>query len=224
MSDGFPIGDIIILGAIAAFIVLRYRSMLGDKTGRDPSDIAQKKRDMQPEEVERIIQLPQKPEALQPVIPTVTFDGYTGEVRESLRAMNRIDPDFTADSFLEGAKSAFEMLIEAYRERDHDTLKMLLAKPVYDQFARALKEEEARGEKAESTLLAITRAEITEASLKGSKAEITVGFTSDQIQVTKDKDGKITEGDVSQEIELDDSWRFARDLKSQDPNWTIIDT
>lgn len=222
MSDGFPIGDIIILGAIAAFIILRYRSMLGDKTGRDPGDLT--RRQQQGEEMERIIQLSQKPETVKPVIPTVTFDGFTGEVRESLRAMNRIDPELTPDNFLDGAKSAFEMVLEAYRERDHDTLKMLLDKPLYQQFADAIKKEEERGEKSETTLVAITRAEITEASLAGSKATMAVSFTSDQIHITRDKEGKIVAGDASQEVEIDDTWRFTRDLKSSDPNWTIIDT
>ncbi len=222
MSDGFPIGDIIILGAIAAFIILRYRSMLGDKTGRDPSDMA--KRQQQTEELERIIQLPQKPELAKPIIPTVTFDGFTGEVRESLRAMNRIDPELTPDNFLDGAKSAFEMVLEAFRERDHDTLKMLLDKPLYQQFADAIKKDEEKGEKNETTLVAITKAEITEAKLVGNKATVTVSFTSDQIQITRDKDGNIIAGDASEEIEIDDTWRFSRDLKSSDPNWTIIDT
>lgn len=220
MSDGFPIGDIIILGAVAAFIILRYRSMLGDKTGRDPSET--KRPNI--EELERIIQLPQKVEDLKPVIPTVTFDGYTGEVRDTLRSMNRIDPDFTPDGFLEGAKSAFEMVLDAYRTHDADTLKMLLDKPLYEKFTQALKDQDARGEKEESTLVAITRTEITAATLTGNKASITVEFTSDQIQVTRDKDGKITGGNASDEIEVNDSWRFTRDLKAQDPNWVIIDT
>lgn len=220
MSDGFPIGDIIILGAVAAFIILRYRSMLGDKTGRDPAQPKRPDRD----ELERIIQLPQTPEALKPIVPTVTFDGYTGEVRDTLRSMNRIDADFTPDSFLEGAKNALEMVLEAYREQDEATLKMLLDKPLYEQFVSAMKEQETRGEKEESTLVAITRAEITAATLTGNKAAITVEFTSDQIQVTKDKDGKIIGGNASDEIEVNDSWRFTRDLKSQDPNWVIVET
>ncbi len=222
MNESFNIGDIIVLGAIAAFIILRYRSMLGDKVGRDPSDIARRAQTQQ--ELERIIQLPDAAGEARAAIPTVTFDGFTGEVKESLRAMHRIDPDFTADGFIEGAKSAFEMILEAYRDRDNDTLRMLLDKPLYEQFAKAIKDEDAKGEKHESTLVAITKAEITKASLIGSKAEVTLQFTSDQIQLTRDKDNKIIEGDPSEEIEIEDTWRFARDLKSNDPNWTIIDT
>lgn len=223
MNEGFNIGDIIILAAVAAFIILRYRSMLGDKTGRDPSDIA-KSAAPRTEDVERIIQLPQKAEALKPAVPTVTFDAYSVDVRDALRDMHKIDADFTADGFIEGAKSAFEMIIEAYREGDHATLKMLLDAPLYERFAGALKEQEAKGEKAESTLLAITKADIIAAELKGSKATITVQFTSDQVQLTKDKNGAIIDGDASEEFEIDDTWRFARDLKSSDPNWVIIET
>ncbi len=221
MSDGFPIGDIIILGAIAAFIILRYRSMLGDKTGRDPSDIARAKQ--QADENERVIQLPTK-EALAASIPTVTFEAFSPEIQGTLRDMNKIDADFTAEGFLEGARSAFEMTIEAYRNRDLETLRMLLDKPLYTQFEAAIKEQEAKGEQVQNTLLSIAKAEIKEAKLQGSKATIRVFFTSDQIQLVKDKSGEIIEGDVSQEVEIDDTWGFSRDLKSSDPNWVIIET
>jgi predicted lipid-binding transport protein (Tim44 family) len=209
------IGDIVVFAAIAAFILLRYRSMLGDKTGRDPADIVRG--------AERIITLPRTLDPSQATaIPTVTFEGYSGAVQSGMRKMNAIDPNFTADSFLEGAKSAFEMIIEACRDQDHDTLKMLLSPALYDTFARELDAQVVRGEKSENTLIAIRKTEITEATLNGTKAEITVAFTSDQIQLVKNSEGDIIEGDSSQEVETDDIWCFARDLKSNDPNWSII--
>jgi len=134
----------------------------------------------------------------------VTFEGYSGAVQSNMRKMNAIDPNFTADSFLEGAKSAFEMIIEACRDQDHDTLKMLLSPALYDTFARELDAQVVRGEKSENTLIAIRKTEITEATLNGTKAEITVAFTSDQIQLVKNSEGDIIEGDSSQEVETDD--------------------
>ncbi len=224
MSDASYFGDIIIIGAIAAFILLRYRSMLGDKSGRDPSDIA--RRDTtKAEDMETIIQLPQQNQAaVTAPVPTVTFDDYNGETREHLRAMHKIDPDFTAEGFLEGAKSAYEMVVEAYRETDRDTLKMLLSKPLFTQFDDALKEEEKTGRKTENTLVAINKAIITEAELSGNKATLTVEFDSEQIHLIRGKEGEIVEGSASEEVTVEDTWRFSRDLKSADPNWTIIDT
>jgi predicted lipid-binding transport protein (Tim44 family) len=220
MSD-FPFGDIIVLGAVAAFILLRYRSMLGEQRGRDKPDVKRKAI----EDVERIIQLPSKPEVLKPVAASSDLiAGYDPTLRDTLKSFQKFDPEFTPEEFLDGAKSAFEMLITAYRNADRDTLKMLLSKELFDNFDKALKEEIDAGKRTQGTVIAISNAELTDASLKGSIATVSVKFVSDQIQVVRDKDNVIIEGNASHEVEIDDHWVFTRDLKSNNPNWTITET
>lgn len=216
------LGNIIVLAAVAAFILLRYRSMLGEQRGRDPNEI--KKRKAELEDVERIIQLPQKAETQKLELTKEILAPYDDATRMAFLAFQRIDTDFNPDDFLEGAKSAFEMLVTAYREGDRETLKMLLSRELYDNFDKALKAEEAEGKRTQGTVVAISKAEIREAKLKGNQATISVQFSSDQIQVTRDKDNVIIEGDASHEVEIDDHWVFTRDLKSLNPNWTIIET
>jgi predicted lipid-binding transport protein (Tim44 family) len=226
MGGEFQFGDILILGAIAAFILLRYRSMLGEKSGRDPEEIREQQARREAELAARVVQLPNVKDATiidakpQPAPHT----DYPENLRDVLDRAMGIDPDFNAPEFLQGARSAFEMVLNAYRTRDRDALKMLLAPKLYEVFAGALAEEEAKGLRTENTLVAIRRADITEASLAGSQATITVAFTSDQIQLTRNSAGEIIEGDAGQEIEIEDRWVFTRDLRSQSPNWTIIDT
>ena len=219
MSE-FPYGDIIVLAAVAAFILLRYRNMLGEQRGRDVKDTKPKPA---VEEVERIIQLPSKPELKLAASPDY-FDKYEAPLRDTLKSFQKHDPDFNPEDFLEGAKSAFEMLIAAYRTADRETLKMLLSKELYAEFDKALSAEESDGKRTQGTLVSLSKAEITSATLKGAQASVSVQFVSDQIQVVRDKDNVIIEGDPRHEVEIDDHWVFTRDLRSNNPNWTIIET
>ncbi len=218
MDGGFQYGDIIVIGAIAAFIILRYRAMLGEKSGRDVSDMQRPINDLEP-----VIQLPKRAETVVELVKKST-DNEPKAFADQFSAMRAIDTDFTVDEFLTGAKAAYEMVIEAYNEGDHETLKMLLADPVYKEFKGSLEANEKSGRKAHTTLLAIMKAEINDAKLRGNKATITVDFHSEQIPLVRDKDGKIVEGDVNAQEAVEDQWVFERNLASNDPAWTVIDT
>lgn len=231
MSDSFAFGDILVFAVIAAFIILRYRSMLGEKTGRDAKDIEREKEERRAramQQMQRVVQLPQKVSDATVILDTMggkdVHSAYGGELKETLDKAQKIDADFNAEDFLEGAKSAFEMVIDAYSKRDDDTLKMLLAKPVYAQFSDAIKASEQEGKITHNTLVAINKAQITEAKLVGTQATISVEFLSDQIQLLRSPAGEILEGNASEEIEVEDRWVFARDLRSASPNWSIIET
>lgn len=231
MSEGFAFGDILVFAVIAAFIILRYRSMLGEKTGRDPKDIEREQEERRARavrEMERVIQLPKKISDATVILDAGSakdsHSAYNGALKETLDKAQKIDADFNAEDFLEGAKSAFEMVIDAYSKRDDDTLKMLLAKPVYAQFSEAIKTSEQAGRLTHNTLVAITKAQIYDAKLVGTQATISVEFLSDQIQLVRSPSGEILEGNPSEEIEVEDRWVFARDLRSSSPNWSIIET
>lgn len=214
-----PYGDIIVIGAIAVFILLRYRAMLGERSGRDADSTI---RPLQ--EYERIIQLPERtPEAAVEAVESKPIEGY-GEHTATFERMRRIDRQFTPDEFLTGARAAFEMVIDAFNEGDRDTLKMLLAKDIYQQFDEALSAGEEAGRKEQTTLVAILEAKIIEAVLDGNRARITVDFSSEQIRLVRDVDGEIIEGDASAQEAVDDEWVFERNLASSDPSWKVIET
>lgn len=213
---GLPYGDIIVIAAIAAFILLRYRSMLGEKTGRDVENPPPM------QEYERVIQLPEREVAVKPPV-IMPLKDY-GELSPTYEKMRGIDRQFSPEEFLEGARGAFEMVLEAFNEGDRDTLKMLLAKDIYSEFDRSLSQLESEGHKQSTTLLAIVDATVTAAELQGSKARITVDFTSEQVRLVRDADGGIAEGDASQQETVEDSWVFERNLNSSDPAWKVIET
>lgn len=218
MESGIPYGDIIVIGAIAAFILLRYRAMLGEKTGRDLSDVS---RPRPVSELEPVIQLPERDHARKKAILSMV---ETGPFADQFSTMRAIDPEFNQTDFLTGAKAAFEMVVEAYNNADHDTLKMLLSDRIYKEFKQSLEANEKEGRTVHSTLVAIVKAEITDAKLRGNKATITVDFLSEQIPLVRNAEGEIIEGNASMQEAVEDEWIFERDLKSSDPAWKVTET
>jgi predicted lipid-binding transport protein (Tim44 family) len=138
--------------------------------------------------------------------------------------MKSIDPQFTVGDFLNGAKGAFDMVINAFNAHDRETLERLLAADVCESFEADINEQQEKGQKAITTLVALKSAELVHAEVKKTQATITVQFVSEQVHIVRDKDNKLVEGDPSRVEDIADEWTFERDLKSRDPNWTIVAT
>jgi predicted lipid-binding transport protein (Tim44 family) len=143
---------------------------------------------------------------------------------QSLTGLMRADPGFDPNQFIDGAKAAYEMIVMGFAQGDDATLKQLLGPDVYDGFERAIREREGRGEKVESSLVGIDKADIIEAEVKNRTAYVTVKFVSELISVTRDAEGEVVEGDPKKIREVTDIWTFARDITSKNPNWKLVAT
>jgi predicted lipid-binding transport protein (Tim44 family) len=119
---------------------------------------------------------------------------------------------------------AYEMIVSAYADGDRKTLKSLLSREVYDGFVAAIDEREARGETVRSNFVGIEKANIIQAELKGTEANVTLRIISQLISATLDKNGEVVEGDLVEVTDVNDVWTFARDTRSRDPNWRLIAT
>jgi predicted lipid-binding transport protein (Tim44 family) len=216
--EGFQYGDIIVIGAIAAFIILRYRAMLGNQEGRDPAEV---KRPKPLEEYERVVKIAER---ATPVVEQQTASQYPALLETSFKTIRALDAEFSPEEFLVGAKMAFEMVIKAFNESDHDTLKMLLAPDVYESFKEAIDMQIQQNVQHQTTLVSIEKSDITSAQLQGKKARIAVKFDSEQIHIVRDANGAITQGNPSDVDLIDDEWVFERDLTSSSPNWLIVET
>lgn len=213
MGDGFQIFDIILFAAIAGFLLLRLRSVLGRRTGneqRRPDPFA-----------------PPKP-ALTPV-PTLAPESAAAPVAPKaggtgLVALKAADPSFDEKVFLQGARGAFEIVVNSFAAGDTGVLQPLLSKDVFAAFSEAIRARAAAKETLQTTLLSIKSADIVEATLEGGTAIVTVKFVSDQTNVTRSGDGKVIEGDPDKVIEKTDFWTFARPIRSRDPNWMLVAT
>jgi predicted lipid-binding transport protein (Tim44 family) len=236
MRDLFDIYTIIFL-ALAVFIFLRLRSVLGQRTGRErpPYDPYSAREAARTSTNDNVVSLPPRPAgdvapAPAPAAEAEPADRWKGIAEQGspaaigLDAVVAQDPSFDARHFLTGARAAYEMIVTAYAQGDRRTLKNLLSKEVYDGFEQAIKDREARGEKAETRFVSIDKADITGAEVKGRTAQITVRFVSQLVSVTRDKDGNVIDGSPDKVTDVTDVWTFARDLSSRDPNWKLVAT
>ena len=134
------------------------------------------------------------------------------------------DRTFTAESFMAGARAAYEMIVMAFAAGDRPSLKPLLAREVYDGFAAAITQRELRGHKNETTFVSTEKSVIEDAQLKGRTAQVAIRFHSKMIAVTRDRDGAVVDGAVDQVGDIFDLWTFAREVDSRDPNWRLVAT
>lgn len=234
--------DIILFALIAIFLVLRLRGVLGSRDGHEGGyddrfkrNGEQKPRDpmgrpVLDDDEDNIIELPgmrrdDAPLGSAPEQPVVDESfGYTGPVGEGVKAIRKADPTFVPKEFIEGARVAFEMILNAYASGDLKTLKMLLSPDVYGGFAQAIEDRAAQDHTLHETLVGINVAELAEAYQDGSDTTVTVKFVSEQISALVDADGTVIEGDPAKVVTATDFWTFARSTKSRNPNWTLVGT
>lgn len=236
MNNGsFDIITIIFIG-LAVLVFLRLRSVLGRRTGseRPPFDPYARRDTAARAPNDKVIALPQRPRDGEPApsldtpadadlkLRTVAPPGSM--LSDSLKRMMAADNSFDPQSFLEGAKVAYEMVVTAFAEGDRRQLRQLLSREVFDGFVSAISERESRQEKIEFRFVGIEKAEITDAALRGSTAQITIRFISQLISATRDKDGKIIDGDETKVSDVTDIWTFAREVSARDPNWRLVAT
>jgi predicted lipid-binding transport protein (Tim44 family) len=220
--------DIILFAMVAAFLILRLRSVLGRRTGneRRPEPIA-RPADSRPAEraADRaggnVVPLGVRSPASPLPVPTTK---PTDAVAAGIERIRSADPGFDPAAFLEGARTAFEMIVAAFAAGDRRQLRPLLSDEVYKPFSDSIDEREAAGETLESRILLLKSIDIAEAELAGRIARVTVKFVSDQINVLRAHDGSIVDGHPEEPAEKTDFWTFARDTRSGDPNWVLVRT
>ncbi len=228
----FDIYTIIFL-ALAVFIFLRLRSVLGQRTGRErpPYDPYSAPDPVRNAANDKVIPLPPRTaEPAKSVEAKEPVDRYAGiapagsAVARGLDAIAAVDKTFDAKHFIAGARSAYEMIVTAYAEGDRRALRDLLAREVFDGFDAVIREREGRGETAETRFVSIDVAEITAAELRGKTAQITLRFVSQLVSATRDRSGNVIDGSADKVTSVTDVWTFARDATSRDPNWKLVAT
>lgn len=224
MGEGFQFLDIILFAMVAGFIFLRLRSVLGRRTGHEkpPPDVIARRGAEDSEDT--VVQLPDAEGRAEDSNAEVTADEGEVMVTAGLTQIKVADPSFKQGEFLAGARVAYEMIVTSFAAGDTDTLRPLLNDEVYDDFLAAIMRRERTEETLETTLLAINSTDVIEARMAGETAEVTVKFTSEMVNLTRDAQGEVLSGDPRAVQGITDIWTFARDLAGRDLNWTLIAT
>ncbi|WP_454623733.1 Tim44/TimA family putative adaptor protein [Bradyrhizobium cenepequi] len=223
----------IIFLALAVFIFLRLRSVLGQRTGseRPPYDraapnVLQRDNNVVPMPGSVIDQPPPLP-SKEVTPPSDRWKGIAEPgtaLAQGLDATVAQDSSFDPRHFISGARSAYEMIVLAFANGDRRALRDLLSSEVYESFDAAIKDREKHEQKTETRFVSIDKAEIVGAEARDRSVQITVKFVSQMISVTRDKAGTIVDGNPDKVADITDVWTFARDTASRDPNWKLVGT
>jgi predicted lipid-binding transport protein (Tim44 family) len=221
LSGGFPV-DLVLFGLIAAFLVLRLRSILGRRTGfegrsRPATPLAPRG-------------APQGREAKSPVIegraeaapprPVRPLPDPASSLGEQLRRLRAIDAGFDPARFLEAAENTFRTIVGAFAGGDRVTLRSLLTDDTYRAFEMAIAARETASETQRTEIKEISTAAIVAVELAERVADITVRFVSDQLNLTLGRDSHPISG-TDGVTEMVDLWTFERDLGMRDQTWRL---
>ena len=225
----------LIVIVVAIVVLLRLRSVLGTRTGneRPPSARYESVSRTRPDNDDTVVQMPRRnpqdaaeAERAQRKLEAEIekFGQGKPDVEQGLRAIAEADSGFSPKQFIEGAKSAYEMIVTAYAAGDRKQLKTLLDKDVYDSFDAAIAEREAAGQSTEFTFVGLSNIEFVEAEMDKRNAVVTLKIDAEVVSITKDREGEIIEGTPGQVVAIADEWTFMRNTRSRDPNWKLVAT
>ena len=207
---------LLIFVALAAFVIFRLFSVLGTRTGHESRP-----------DVEGL-QRPQRPQSVELSDDADPADDIPAPKKAAIsdagKSLQEADPSFDELQFLQGARSAYEMIVEAFAVGDLKSVRRFLADPVYEAFKAAVAAREEAGQKFDLKFVGIDEASVVESVVGSKTIEAVTAFSSNQVRATFDADGNVVDGDPNRIDLIKDRWTFSRNLKSKDPNWILVAT
>ena len=219
----------IVFALVAVFVAWRLRSVLGTRgPTRPPVDRRPPGALNVPPLGGEVIPLkPATPAARSETPPPDRWKGFAAPgspVAAGFDAIAAVDPSFAPDTFLSGARTAYEMIVGAFAATDLSTLRRLLAPEVLANFEKAIRDRAAAEQTMTTTLVSIDAASVVEARLTGTVGSVAVRFAAKLASVTRDKAGAAVEGSPNDIADHLDVWTFTRDVAAGDPNWLLAAT
>lgn len=219
---GSDVIELLVLIALAVVVLYRLKTVIGTRTGHEaPPEFLRR----QQQEV-RNDNRPQPVPDLRPVPDEDDFKGTPESGRASVKAIRKIEPDFSTAEFLNGARAAYEMVLMAYDEGDRETLRSLLAPDVFAAFKEGIEAREEAGLRVESRFIGVRDARAEEIAFDPDTkiADITIRFVGEMITSVRDAENRVVEGDPNDIHRQTDLWTFSREMGSSDPNWLLTGT
>ena len=186
--------DIIVFAGIAVFLVYRLRSVLGKRTGfekKSNNNVSVQSTEIKENPTNNIPELEEKISSLKKAYETIN--------------------DFNHKKFLEGAKRAFETIINAFNKGDKKTLKKLVTEGVFKSFEEAI---DAKNINPDYQFYSLNIERIEKVFVEGSHIKICIKFISEQFK----------NNDENTVVKKQDSWTFEKTISSKDPKWLLSST
>ena len=218
MNSDLQLLDILIFAMVAGFLFLRLHRVLGKRTGNEqtPGRLTE-------EEMRGVDVVPLHPN--QPEPDEALNTGSKEDPIPGMIDLKAADPHFRADEFVIGVETAFEMIVEAFGRGDTEVLEGLLDEQTLQGFKAEIERRSKANEEVDAGLISIEACQVVEVQMKSSIARVTVNIVSKQIHAVRNGEtGEIVEGDTAKAGTVNDLWTFARDVRSQDPNWRLVET
>ena len=210
---------IVLFALVALFIGLRLYAVLGERTGHEQQPI------LKPADPDARVDAPPAPAHREAGALTEQGDlAYVPLAGPGVRALLAADPTFDVARFLEGASAAYRQILEAFWRGDMDSVRPFVDGNVFEAFSGAVEQRKADGLTLDNRLVAVEPPVIVEAEVEKGVAELTVRFESDIAAVTRNAEGNVVAGSMTDAIQSRDRWTFRRDVRSADPNWHLIET
>lgn len=207
---------LIIFIALSAFVAYRLYSVLGSRTGEE------RQRDIEG------LQRARTREAREEAPPAVDVEPQPSKplppVSAAAQPLRAADPSFDERAFVDGAKGAYEMIVEAFAAGDLKSVRRYIAGPVHEAFKSALAARDSAGRRMDLKFVGVEKAQIVSSRVEDGEASASVEFLSNQVRATYDQSGTLVEGDPNRIDLVKDLWTFTRPLSSNDPNWTLVAT
>lgn len=212
---------IVILALVALFIGLRLYGVLGERTGHEQPIL----KPAEPEQADARLEPKLANHALSPAVAGEPDDlAYLPTAGPGIRAVLAADPSFDVARFLEGAKAAYRLILEAFWKGDLEAMRHYVDGHIFETFSSAVEQRSKDGLVLDNRLVSIDQLLIAGAELERSIALLTVRFEADIAAVTRNTDGEVVAGSLSDAVQTRDRWTFRRDLSSRDPNWLLVET
>lgn len=218
--------QIVILAMIAAFLGLRLYSVLGRRAEHEEEIIQGRFDEKTGSPGVQNKSAPRLPPAAVPAPNMPRREAVIGvpAVERGLREIAQADRHFDITAFIEGARGAYRMVLEAFWRGDKEELAQLCDRDVSEGFASAIDARAAAGETLDNRLVRIEDMTITDASFAAPIARVTVRFTADIATVTRDAKAQVVAGSLDDAIETRDVWTFSRNVTAATPDWLLDET
>ena len=216
-----PLIQLLVLAGIAVFLILRLRSVLGTRDGFE--------QDMSQPERNRVSEGPARDFEVIEGGPDRDITDHVEEgspTADALSAMKRAEPSFSVSDFIQGAGSAYEMILMAYERGDLSSIRDFIAPEIYEAFAGGIEARRDQGISIDAEFIGLREVTVDEAIFDetSSEAEITMNFVGEMSSTVRDKGGDVIEEESSPMKRTRDSWTFARQMGRDDPNWVLVAT